>query len=976
MKTFVNLLIVVTIGTMLTSPIISGQQTTSAHQTSGTSLSPTFDRKHKDKTIPRDRSPVTRVKKDRINRVRPSSSPRISSSLATYRSPIITTSALADTVIRTATWGPDSSIAERDDGNLTYPLPFTFPYFGRSIVAIDVNTNGLLELLESGESCIECGDYNTHYDSVHVDSSMDAIFALNDDLVTSTIIEGTADAVKVSWFGYTYYDDDPYYDLSFSVTLFSDGRIQWKYFEIDYDYSDGDLFSGLYDAVGDLELAVPDTTWGEPVHQLFEFDPAAPDTILQLAWNTNDPSMPFEDDYYIKEYYNFTYYPLPFTFPFLGRDIDSLSFNTNGLLELLEVTETDSDDYDYSSHCDGEYKDAIFVANDDLETGIVVEGNSQQVDIYWYGTTYDDYAYYTFMDSGITVKLTLFRNGGIHWKFFDMGYTEIDCDLFSGLASIDAGVELEVPGGSDAFNDVQVYTAFRFNGPPTAEDDAAATAEDNPVLIDVLANDTEAEGDALSVVNITQGTYGAVVNNGDGTVTYTPEAEYSGADSFTYTASDGISGTDTATVSLTVTSVNDAPTVAAISDQAAIDKDAGQQSVNLTGIGTGAANETQTLTVTATSSNTGLIPDPAVTYTSPAATGTLTYTPVADAYGTATITVVVKDDGGTANSGVDSVQTTFTVTVNDAPVAVADTVTTPEDTAVTVLVLANDSDADGDTLTIASVTQGNHGVVAIEEGDTTLTYTPNANFWGVDSLTYTVSDGKSGLNTATVLVTVTSVNDPPVAFMLVSPGHDSTLVITNANLGDTLTFAWEGAVDVDGDTVRYGAELTGDLGAILIFGDTTATEVRLPHAAVAELMEGLGLLTITGTWDIFATDGEYTTWAENGPFALTIDGTTLDVLRQALLPETFALHQNYPNPFNPATTIQFDLPMTTTILIVVYDLLGREVVRLVEDYMEPGYHQIQWDSKDQSGHNVPSGIYIARLVTAEYTYSIKMVLMK
>ncbi|MCH8838967.1 MAG: fibronectin type III domain-containing protein [Candidatus Marinimicrobia bacterium] len=219
-------------------------------------------------------------------------------------------------------------------------------------------------------------------------------------------------------------------------------------------------------------------------------------------------------------------------------------------------------------------------------------------------------------------------------------------------------------------------------------------------------------------------------------------------------------------------------------------------------------------------------------------------------------------------------------------------------------------------------------------------------------------------------------NTPPGAFALLLPMHDSTLAITNANLGDTLTFAWEAAVDVDGDTVRYGAELTDGLGALFTFGDTTATEVRLPYAAVAAIMESVGQLTITGTWDIFAADGEDSTWASNGPFTFTIDATTLDVLRQALLPQQFALHQNYPNPFNPSTTIRFDLPAATEVHLAVYDLLGREVVRLVDGQLQAGYHQQVWNGRDLNGREVPTGIYFVLVVTPEFRKSIKVVLLK
>ena len=94
------------------------------------------------------------------------------------------------------------------------------------------------------------------------------------------------------------------------------------------------------------------------------------------------------------------------------------------------------------------------------------------------------------------------------------------------------------------------------------------------------------------------------------------------------------------------------------------------------------------------------------------------------------------------------------------------------------------------------------------------------------------------------------------------------------------------------------------------------------------------------------------------------------------LPSEYALRQNYPNPFNPTTTIKFDLPMATEVYLVVYDLLGHEVVSLVNEQMEAGYHQIVWKGETAVGREAPSGIYIARLATPGFTKSIKMALLK
>ncbi|UCH61907.1 MAG: T9SS type A sorting domain-containing protein [Fidelibacterota bacterium] len=91
----------------------------------------------------------------------------------------------------------------------------------------------------------------------------------------------------------------------------------------------------------------------------------------------------------------------------------------------------------------------------------------------------------------------------------------------------------------------------------------------------------------------------------------------------------------------------------------------------------------------------------------------------------------------------------------------------------------------------------------------------------------------------------------------------------------------------------------------------------------------------------------------------------------ASLPTEFTLYQNYPNPFNPVSIIRYELPQVSIVSLIVYDILGREVARLVDSYMEPGDHQVQWNAPE-----LPSGVYIARLVTPEYGKSIKMLLLK
>jgi CshA-type fibril repeat protein/VCBS repeat-containing protein len=289
-------------------------------------------------------------------------------------------------------------------------------------------------------------------------------------------------------------------------------------------------------------------------------------------------------------------------------------------------------------------------------------------------------------------------------------------------------------------------TVNEVNEAPVAANDSAETDENTPIVIPVLANDSDPDGDPLSIDSVTQPANGSVTIDPDGTITYTPDEGYTGTDSFTYTVSDGQGGTATATVTVTVTAVNQDPV--ANNDTA-----------------TTTQNTAVTIPVLANDSDPDGDPLSIDSVTQPAngtvtidPDGTITYTPDEGYTGTDSFTYTVSDgQGGTATA-------TVMVTVtpdNDAPVAVADSATTAEDTPVTIDVLSNDSDPDGDTLSIESVTPPTNGTAEIIEGQ--VRYTPNADWSGTDSFTYTVTDGQGGTATATVTVTVTPANDPPVA---------------------------------------------------------------------------------------------------------------------------------------------------------------------------------------------------------------------
>ncbi len=356
--------------------------------------------------------------------------------------------------------------------------------------------------------------------------------------------------------------------------------------------------------------------------------------------------------------------------------------------------------------------------------------------------------------------------------------------------------------GRDVWVDTGALTilASFFQKAPDAVDDSASVLEGGTVSVldsteaSVLANDSDPNPqDSLTVTTtaVSGPDFGTVILNADGTFSYTHDGSENFVDAFVYeVCDDGIPvKCSTATVGISITPVNDPPTLDDPADLP-LNEDAGPQVVNLTGIAQGGDapgfnNETQPpqfpLTVTASSDNTALIPHPTVTYASPDATGTLDFTPVADQYGSAVITVTVMDSGGTANGGIDTTTQQFTVTVtsvNDPPIAGDDAGATDEDTATNVNVLANDSAGplnESQVLNVGSVTQGTSGGTVTNNGSD-VTYDPAGQFEYLDTgesandtFTYTACDTGDGADdptvlcdTGTVTMTISGINDPPV----------------------------------------------------------------------------------------------------------------------------------------------------------------------------------------------------------------------
>ena len=109
---------------------------------------------------------------------------------------------------------------------------------------------------------------------------------------------------------------------------------------------------------------------------------------------------------------------------------------------------------------------------------------------------------------------------------------------------------------------------------------------------------------------------------------------------------------------------------------------------------------------------------------------------------------------------------------------------------------------------------------------------------------------------------------------------------------------------------------------------------------------------------------------------LFIDARPVLSIDESMVPEVFALHQNYPNPFNPSTTINYDIPESQIVSIMIYDVMGREVRTLTNEFQEVGYRTIRWDATDNLGRSVSAGMYIYTIQAGDFRQVRKMVLLK
>ncbi len=385
-------------------------------------------------------------------------------------------------------------------------------------------------------------------------------------------------------------------------------------------------------------------------------------------------------------------------------------------------------------------------------------------------------------------------------------------------------------------------TVLPGNQPPVARDDLPTTNEDTPVTLDVVANDTDAEGtlDPTTVaIRVAPWHGSAMVDPATGMITYTPDANFNGTDTFLYEVFDMDGASDWAAVTVGVLAVDDPPQ--AVDDKAtAVAVVPVIINVLANDIDHDGNLDPTTVTVLDGPAVGSVAVDPA--------SGKITYISVAGFAGFATFTYEVFDTTGSSDTAVVIVEV---LPANSPPTARDDAANTNEDHSVTIDVTANDSDPDEnlDPTTVQILVSPSRGSVEIDLSNGSLTYTPAEGFDQVEVFAYQVSDTHGERSLAIVTVTVNPINDPPVA-------HDDTADTWRDTPIDLYVLNNDTDVDsaIDRTTLRIEAEPAS--GSVVIQADgavrympqegfTGTDQFRYTVADDAGALSNVAVVTIT-----------------------------------------------------------------------------------------------------------------------------------
>lgn len=346
-----------------------------------------------------------------------------------------------------------------------------------------------------------------------------------------------------------------------------------------------------------------------------------------------------------------------------------------------------------------------------------------------------------------------------------------------------------------AFGSDETFTTLPENHPPVADTQSHTMDEDGSLILTLTASDPDP--DTTFTFAIASAPTSGQLTGTPPHVTYEPDADYFGPDSFTFTASDGIEVSAPATVSIEVLAQPDAPEAIAQSVSTAE-----ETSLEITLAGQDADQEPITFAIAS------LPLHGVLTGTPPS----VTYNPAVDWDGPDSFTFTVNDGTSTSDPATVSIDVTA---VNDPPVVSDRDLLTDEDTAAGITLTAQDPDSTG--LTFEIVDAPGHGTLS---GDApALTYSPAADYHGPDTFTYRASDGVAQSGVGTVSIEVASVDDVPTV--------PAGLVATGS--ADGVSLQWDDASDADGDLVGYRVYRAETSGGQDLFGVPLASPTASEH---------------------------------------------------------------------------------------------------------------------------------------------------
>ena len=420
------------------------------------------------------------------------------------------------------------------------------------------------------------------------------------------------------------------------------------------------------------------------------------------------------------------------------------------------------------------------VANDD--TAKVIENNNILIDVLANDTDPDG-------DSLSIIAFSDPENGTISQEGSNLRYTPNEnfygTDIFT----------YEITDGNEGSATATVtITVNKVNQSPIANDDTAEVTENDNILIDVLANDTDPDGDSLTITSFSNPENGTIIQE-DNSLRYSPDEHFSSTDSFTYEISDGNEGSATATVTITVNNINQAPVA---NDDTAEVTENDNVLIGVLANDTDPDGDSLTITSFSNPENGTIIQED----------NSLRYSPDEHFSGTDSFTYEISD----GNEGTATATVTITVNnLNQIPVTNDDTAEVTENDNILIDVLTNDTDPDGDTLSIIAFSDPENGTVTQEMNS--LRYTPKENFCGTDSFTYDISDGNEGLATGTVTITVTmnnNINHNPIANNNQAMVNENSAVLIHVLANDS---------DPDGDTLTITSFSSSEHGTVTQLGD-------------------------------------------------------------------------------------------------------------------------------------------------------------